>query len=135
MVGAAVSDHPRLEELLLKLGQMGAELSISSLRASSLSEVVLSELAKGGARTVTIAPEAGSERLRRLMKKGISEDDILESMDKIARAGIRLLKLYYMLGLPTETDQDIEGIIELTLKCKAIIDRRQSGGRRTRPRG
>ena len=129
LVGAAVCDHPRLEELLLKLGQMGAELSLSSLRASPLSEVVLRELAKGGARTVSIAPEAGSERLRRLIKKGISEDDILESMDKIAQAGIRLLKLYFMIGLPTETDEDIEAIIKLTLKCKSIIDKRQSGGR------
>ncbi|HEY55247.1 MAG TPA: radical SAM protein [Dehalococcoidia bacterium] len=129
LVGAAASDHPRLEELLLKLGRMGAELSISSLRASPLSEVVLRELAKGGARTVSIAPEAGSERLRRLIKKGISEDDILESMERVAEAGIRLLKLYFMIGLPTETDEDIEAIIKLALNCKGIIDRQQSGGR------
>jgi len=108
---------------------MGAELSISSLRASPLSRIVLKELAKGGVRTVSIAPEAGSERLRRLIKKGISEDDILESMERVAEVGIRLLKLYFMIGLPTETDEDIEGIIKLALNCKGIIDRQQSGGR------
>ncbi|GAH98484.1 unnamed protein product [marine sediment metagenome] len=84
LVGPAVSDHPQLEELLLKLGQMGAELSISSLRVSPLSRIVLRELAKGGARTISLAPEAGSQRLRQVIKKSISEDDILESMDKVA---------------------------------------------------
>jgi radical SAM superfamily enzyme YgiQ (UPF0313 family) len=129
LVGAAVSDHPQLEELLLKLSQMGAELSISSLRMAPLSSVVLRELAKGGARTISLAPEAGSQRLRQLIKKGISEDDILESVDKVAEPGIRLLKLYFMIGLPTETDEDIEEIINLTLRYKNILDRQQTGCR------
>ncbi len=131
LVGPAVSDHPQLEELLLKLGQMGAELSISSLRVSPLSRIVLRELAKGEARTISLAPEAGSQRLRQVIKKGISEDDILESMDKVAEQGIRLLKLYFMIGLPTETDEDIEEIINLTLNCKGILDRRKIGCRIT----
>ena len=129
LVGAAVSDYPQLEELLLKLGQMGAELSISSLRVSPLSRIVLRELAKGEARTISLAPETGSHRLRQVIKKSISEDDILESMDKVAEPGIRLLKLYFMIGLPTETDEDIEEIINLTLGYKNILDRQQTGCR------
>ncbi len=129
LVGPAVSDHPQIEELLLKLGQMGAELSISSLRVSPLSRIVLRELAKGEARTIALAPEAGSQRLRQVIKKSISEDDILESMDKVAEPGIRLLKLYFMIGLPTETDEDIEEIINLTLRYKNILDRKQTGCR------
>jgi radical SAM superfamily enzyme YgiQ (UPF0313 family) len=129
LVGAAVSDHPRIEELLLALGQMGAELSISSLRVSPLSRVVLRELAKGEARTIALAPEAGSQRLRQLIKKGISEDDVLEAMDKVAEQGIKQVKLYFMIGLPTETDKDIEEIIRLTLECKDILDKQQSGCR------
>jgi len=129
LVGPAVSDHPQIEELLLKLGQMGAELSISSLRVSPLSRIVLRELAKGEARTISLAPEAGSQRLRQIIKKSISEDDILESMDKVAEGGIRLLKLYFMIGLPTETDQDIEEIINLSLRYKKILDRQQTGCR------
>ena len=64
-----------------------------------------------------------------MIKKSISEDDILESMDKVAEAGIRMLKLYFMIGLPTETDEDIEAIIDLTLGYKNILDRRQTGCR------
>jgi radical SAM superfamily enzyme YgiQ (UPF0313 family) len=129
LVGAAVSDHPRIEELLLKLGQMGAELSMSSLRMAPLSRIVLRELAKGEARTIALAPEAGSNRLRRLIKKGISEEDVLEAMDKVAEQGIKQVKLYFMIGLPWETDEDIEEIIRLTLKCKDILDKQPSGCR------
>ena len=129
LVGAAVSDHPRIEELLSKLGQMGAELAMSSLRMAPLSSTVLRELTRGGARTVTLAPEAGSNRLRRIIKKGISEDDILETMGKVAGLGIKQVKLYFMIGLPWETDEDIEDIIRLTLKCKGILDKQPSGCR------
>ncbi len=129
LVGAAVPDHPQIEALLVKLRQMGAELSISSLRMKPLSRIVLREMAKGGARTIALAPEAGSQRLRQVIRKDISEDDILESMDKVAEQGIKQLKLYFMIGLPSETDEDIEAIINLTLKCKNILDRQQTGGR------
>ena len=129
LVGPMVSDHPQIEELLIKLRQMGAGLSISSMRIKPLSRIVLRELAAGGARTVTLAPEAGSERLRQVIKKGITEDDILESMEKVAEQRFRELKLYFMIGLPSETDDDIQEIISLALKCKDIIDRHQSGCR------
>ncbi|MCL0057458.1 radical SAM protein [Dehalococcoidales bacterium] len=129
LVGAAVPDHPQIEELVVKLCQMGAELSISSLRMRSLSRILLREMAKGGARTIALAPEAGSERLRQVIKKAISEDDILESVDKVAEQEIKQLKLYFMIGLPTESDEDIEEIINLTLSCKNILDRRQTGCR------
>jgi radical SAM superfamily enzyme YgiQ (UPF0313 family) len=129
LVGPVVSDHPQLEELLVKLHQMGAGLSISSLRVKPLSRIVLREMANGGARTISLAPEAGSERLRQVIKKGVSEDDILEAMEKVAEPGIRQLKLYFMIGLPTETDEDIEEIINLTLKCKSILDKQQIGCR------
>ena len=129
LVGAAVSDHPQIEELLVRLRQMGAELSISSLRMKPLSQIVLGEMAKGGARTIALAPEAGSQRLRQVIKKGISEEDVLESVGKVAEQGIKQLKLYFMIGLPTETEEDIDEIINLTLKCKDILDRWQSGCR------
>ena len=131
LVGSAISDHPQLEELLVKLNDMGAEFSLSSLRVSHLSDKVLSEIARGGARTITLAPEAGSERLRQVIKKGIGEDDILGAIGKLAEQGIKQLKLYFMIGLPSETDEDIEEIVKLTLKCKSIIDKRQSGTRLT----
>ncbi|MFC1957841.1 radical SAM protein [Chloroflexota bacterium] len=131
LVGAAVPDHPHFEELLTRLQQMGAELSISSLRIRPLPDVALREMAKGKARTIALAPEAGSQRLRQVIKKGITEDDILKAMDKVAEQKIKQLKLYFMIGLPSETDADIEAIIELTLKCKAILDEQQTGCRLT----
>ena len=131
LVGAAVSDHPQIEELLIKLHKMGAELSISSLRVRPLSSIILREMAKGGARTIALAPEAGSQRLRQVINKCITEDDILESIGKVAEQRIRQLKLYFMIGLPTENDEDIEEITNLALRCKNILDSEQTGCRIT----
>ncbi len=129
LVGPVVSDHPQIDELLARLRQMGAGLSISSLRIRPLPHTLLGEMAKGGARTITLAPEAGSQRLRQVIKKGISEEDIFEAMERVAEQKINQLKLYFMIGLPSETDNDIEAIINLTLICKNILDRRQVGCR------
>jgi len=131
LVGPAVSDHPQIEEILVGLRQMGAELSISSQRIKPLSQIALRELVAGEARTIALAPEAGSERLRQVINKSISEQDILEAMDKVAAQGIKHLKLYFMIGLPSETDRDIEEIIDLVISCKGVLDRQQPGCRIT----
>ena len=129
LVGPAVTDHPDIEELVTRLCQMGAGLSVSSLRIKPLSPVVLAGLIQGGARTITLAPEAGSERLRRLIAKGINESDIFNAVTTVAEQGVRRLKLYFMIGLPSESDDDIEEIIRLTLACKGILDKRSGGSR------
>ena len=131
LVGPAVSDHPQIEELLIKLRQLGAGLSISSLRIKPLPSAVLAEMAKGGAQTIALAPEAGSQRLRQIIRKGFSEDDILETLGKVAQQKIKQLKLYFMIGLPSETDDDIKAIINLTLRGKDLLDRQQTGCRLT----
>ncbi|MBM2825518.1 MAG: radical domain protein [Dehalococcoidales bacterium] len=131
LVGAVVPDYPHFEELLSRLKPMGAELSVSSLRIKPLPTTLLKEMAKGGAGTIVLAPEAGSERLRQVIKKGINEDDILVAINRVAGEGLKQLKLYFMIGLPTETDEDIEEMVKLTLKCKAILDSKQTGCRLT----
>jgi len=131
LVGPTVSDHPRFEELLSGLQRMGAGLSVSSLRVKPLSTAALREMTKGKARTIALAPEAGSQRLRDVIKKGISEDDIFEAMEKVAGQGVRQLKLYFMIGLPSETDDDIKEIIDLALRCKSVLDRQNPGCRIT----
>ncbi|MEK7354310.1 MAG: radical SAM protein [Chloroflexota bacterium] len=131
LVGPAVPDHPRFEELLTRLQQMGAELSISSLRIKPLPTIALQEMAKGGARTIALAPEAGSQRLRLVVRKNIDEDDILQAMQLVANQGIKQLKLYFMIGLPTETDEDIEEIVKLVIKCKTVLDRQRTNCRIT----
>ncbi len=129
LVGPVVPDHPQIDELLTELRQMGAGLSLSSLRVSPLSGIVLKELVRGGARTIALAPEAGSQRLRQVIGKGISEDDILRAVAKTAEQGIKQLKLYFMIGLPSETETDIEEMVALTLRCKGIIDKSKAGCR------
>jgi radical SAM superfamily enzyme YgiQ (UPF0313 family) len=129
LVGPIVSDHPEIEKLLPRLRQMGARLSLSSLRISPLSSKVLSEIVKGGARTVTLAPEAGSQRLRQVIGKGITEDDVLRAVAEVAEQGLKQLKLYFMIGLPSEADVDIEEMVTLVLKCKDILDRGKAGCR------
>jgi len=127
LVGPAVTDHPRVEELVSGIRHRGAHVSVSSLRIRPLPETVLSAVAQG-TRTVALAPEAGSERLRRVLGKVFTEDEILEAVGKTAASGFRHLKLYFMLGLPTETDQDIEEAVALVLKCRNQFDR--AGGSR-----
>jgi radical SAM superfamily enzyme YgiQ (UPF0313 family) len=129
LVGPVVSDHPQVEELLVGLRRMGAGLSVSSMRIKPLADAVLAALAEGGARTVTLAPEAGSERLRQAINKGITEDDILDSVTRAAKQRFRELKLYFMVGLPTEIEADIQEIISLVLRCKRILDKYRSGCR------
>jgi radical SAM superfamily enzyme YgiQ (UPF0313 family) len=131
LMGPAVTDHPQIIELLHRLNSIGAELSLSSMRINNLSVDVLNELAKGKTETITIAPEAGSQRLRDMINKGISEDDILEAADRMAGYRFRQLKLYFIVGLPTETDKDIEDIIKLTLALKERLEKRGSGMRIT----
>ncbi len=129
LVGPAVTTHPQVETLVEGLAGMGAGLSVSSLRVRPLPEAVLGAVLRGGARTVALAPEAGSERLRRLINKAVSREDVLEATRKVAGHGARHLKLYFMFGLPTETDEDIEAIVRLSLDCKAVLDSRRAGGR------
>lgn len=129
LVGASVTDHPQIEELTTNLIEMGAEISVSSLRIKPLSPTVLEAVTSSGTRTITLAPEAGSQRLRELIRKGISEDDILQAMAKVAEQKPKRLKLYFMIGLPSETDEDIEAIVDLTLASKNILDKQQSGCR------
>ena len=115
LVGAAVSDYSRLGELTVGLRAMGVRISVSSLRVDPLPEVLLQALAESGTRTLTIAPEAGSQRLRALINKGVSEDDVLRAAHAAARYDFAQLKLYFMLGLPGETDDDVQAIVDLTL--------------------
>lgn len=131
LVGPSVTDHPQIEELTRQLRDMGAEISVSSLRIKPLPSIVLGDLVKGGTRTVALAPEAGSQRLRSYIRKGINEDDILKAVGMVATEGVKQLKLYFMVGLPTETDADIEEMARLVQQCKQVLDKGTYAGRIT----
>lgn len=124
LVGAAVSDYSRIDELVTGLRAMGARMAVSSLRAAPLSETLVKSLAESGSQTLTLAPEAGSERLRALIRKDVSADDVLRAADLAARYDFPHLKLYFMLGLPAETEEDVQAIVDLVTAVRERFSRR-----------
>jgi len=126
LVSIALCDHPDIERILANLLEMGYAISPASLRLDDLTESIVRVLRESGERTITIAPETGSDRLRRVINKTVTNDEILDRADLIFANGIENLKLYYMIGLPTETDDDLVAIRELTLQ---IRDRMMKHGR------
>ena len=118
LVGSAVSDLPGISDLCGQCLEKEIRISFSSLRADGLSEELLSTLQQSNVKTATIAPDAGSERMRRVINKGITEEAILAAADSLVANGIPNLKLYFMIGLPTETADDVEAIIGLCKKIK-----------------
>lgn len=116
LVSSSVCDHPELEGICREVLSRGGKISVSSLRLDRLQDFLLEGLAKSGHKTLSLAPEAGSQRLRDLMGKGIGEEQILDAVQRILSAGIWRLRLYFMVGLPTETRQDVEQIVELVKK-------------------
>ncbi len=124
LVSAAVSDHSRIDELANELRGMGARISVSSMRTDPLSVPLVQALAASGAQTMTIAPEAGTERLRRVISKSQTEADLLGAVELAQALNFSMLKLYFMIGHPTETDDDIQCIVDFTLKAKSIYKRK-----------
>jgi radical SAM superfamily enzyme YgiQ (UPF0313 family) len=120
LVGAAVSDLPEVGRLCEQALLSGCRLSFSSLRADALRPELIKALKQSDVKTATIAPDAGSERMRRVINKGISEEDILHAAELLVAEGIPNLKLYFMLGLPSETSEDVAAVVSL---CKRIKQR------------
>ncbi|MBN1483713.1 MAG: radical SAM protein [Chloroflexia bacterium] len=124
LVGAAVSDHPQLDEMVRAIRDLGGGFSVASLRADQLSPVLLEGLRQSGTRTLTLAPEVGSAGLARSINKGFGREELLRAVDMAVRAGLHRLKLYFMIGLPGETDEDIRAIAALVREVRE----RQGGG-------
>jgi radical SAM family uncharacterized protein len=117
LVGAAISDYPDIKDLCASIE---GNVAVSSLRADSVSEALIERLAKSGHKTIAIAPEAASERMRKVINKGITEEDILRAADMIFKHGIPNLKLYFIIGLPSETQEDVDAIIALAGKVHEV---------------
>jgi radical SAM superfamily enzyme YgiQ (UPF0313 family) len=121
LVSIALCDHPEIERILTGLLDMGYSISPASLRLDDLTEPIVKLLRKSGERSITIAPETGSDRLRRVINKTVTNEEILAATDLIFANGIDNLKLYYMIGLPTETDDDLIAIRDLTAQMREIM--------------
>ena len=124
LVSAAVSDHTQIDELANELAGMGASISASSMRMDPISVPLIRAMAKGGTQTLTVAPEAGSERLRNVINKTQTEEQMMRAVGLAAELGFPQLKLYFMTGHPTETDDDIQELIDFTLKARQMFRRR-----------
>jgi radical SAM superfamily enzyme YgiQ (UPF0313 family) len=121
LVSIALCDHPEIDRILEGLADMGYSISPASLRLDDLTRTIVQRLRESGERTLTIAPETGSDRLRRVINKTVTNDEILDRAELIFASGIENLKLYYMIGLPTETDEDLVAIRDLTLQLRDIM--------------
>ncbi|HEY3382279.1 MAG TPA: radical SAM protein [Vicinamibacterales bacterium] len=115
LVSIALCDHPEINRILARLHELGYGISPASLRLDDLTEPIVRLLRASGERSITIAPETGSDRLRRVINKTVTNAQILDRADLVFASGIENLKLYYMIGLPTETDDDLVAIRDLTI--------------------
>jgi radical SAM superfamily enzyme YgiQ (UPF0313 family) len=116
LIGAEMASQPGIAAVCEFIGQAGGRASPSSLKADVITQDLARVLGAQHNRSVTIAPEAGSERMRRIINKNLTEPEILQAAEWLVGSGVQSLKLYFMVGLPTETLDDVEGIVELTAK-------------------
>jgi radical SAM superfamily enzyme YgiQ (UPF0313 family) len=121
LVGAALSDYRGIGELCRYILQSGGKISVSSLRLDALDDDMIEVLRASGHKTVALAPEGGSQRLRDLINKDLTEEQILAACDRLICKGILNLKLYFIIGLPTETAADLEEMAELVKKVRERV--------------
>ena len=125
LVGAEMASVPGVAQIAAGVAGAGGRLSPSSLKADCISPDLAAALSRNGVRSVTIAPEAGSERMRKVINKNLTEADILRAAEMLVNRDIESLKLYFMIGLPEERDEDVLAITHLTGKILDLIRARK----------
>jgi radical SAM superfamily enzyme YgiQ (UPF0313 family) len=129
LISAATSDHPQLEQLLARMLEVGADVSLSSLRIDRISPFLVEALVRSGTRTITLAPEAGSQRMRDVINKRLTHEQIVQAAELAGRGGIPKVKLYFIVGLPGETDDDVRELAALSSEILARTREHQRGAR------
>ncbi|MGD8628740.1 MAG: radical SAM protein [bacterium] len=127
LVGTAVGDHPDLIQLIDSLLSKGRTAGISSLRADQVTPELVERLVKCGIKTITIAPEAGTDGLRQRIGKRITDEQVVEAVRILSEAGVANIKLYFMIGLPGETDEDVEAIVTLVARLEKMRGKSRLG--------
>ena len=122
LLGSSVADHPQIDEIAAGLVNMGKKITVASMRADSVSDALLDALAASGQGTITLAPEAASARLRGAIGKNILMDRVLEVIKSAMKSGILNVKLYFMVGLPTETSEDVDGIVTVAERARRLMN-------------
>jgi radical SAM superfamily enzyme YgiQ (UPF0313 family) len=126
LVSTAVCDHPEISEILQGLRAMDYRISVSSLRLDQISDELLDALVESRDQQIAVAPETGSDRLRRVINKNLTNDEIVDICGAVFDRGMLTIKLYMMVGLPTETEEDLEEMVKLVERIK---DRMLEAGR------
>ena len=121
LVGAAVTDHPQIEALLRTVVDSGRSIGISSLRACRITEPIARLLARGGYRTLTIAADGSSQRLRDAVQRNTTEEHLFRAARHAREAGLTRIKLYEMIGLPGETEADIDELGRLATELSKVL--------------
>lgn len=127
LVSPAVGDHPEIYKIVRTLVDRGREVTVSSLRIDTATGELIEALVEGGLRSVAIAPEAGSEKMREFINKQLTEEQILDGVRLLGECGLKKIKLYFMIGLPTETRDDVKAISDLVKKIKDRLVRSFKG--------
>lgn len=123
LVGAAVTDHPDIAAIVRDVVDGGRQVGISSLRADKLDDELVGLLARGGYRTLTVAGDGASERMRRVIERSTRAEHLIRSAAYARAHGLHTLKVYMMLGVPSETDADVDELVELSRELAAIHPR------------
>ena len=118
LVSTAVCDHPEISTILSELRKMEYKITVSSLRLDQISEELLDALVESNDQQIAVAPETGSDRLRRVINKNLTNDEIVDICGAVFDRGMLTIKLYLMVGLPTETQEDLEEMIVLVERIK-----------------
>jgi radical SAM superfamily enzyme YgiQ (UPF0313 family) len=130
LVGAAVSDYAQIGRLCRYIVEKGAKVSVSSLRIDRIDADMLDALIASGHKTISLAPEGGSQRLRDLIRKNLTEEQILDACEMLISRDILNLKLYVIIGLPTETGDDLEELARLVEKIRERVIERARANKR-----
>jgi radical SAM superfamily enzyme YgiQ (UPF0313 family) len=123
LIGSAISDYVRIRELCLQLVEENYQLGLSSFRLDKIDASFLRILERGKVNTITFAPEAGTERLRKLINKNLSQQQIIKAAEVISQSSVQQVKLYFLIGLPGERWEDIEGIVTLIEKMHNVFSK------------
>ena len=120
-VGASVSSHRSIAKLAKSVADRGGRASLSSIMSQKVSRELAASISESEYKTVALAPEAGSERLRRAAGKRVTNEQVISAVKELAEAGIRGFKLYFIAGLPTETDVDLDAIADLAVAVRDVV--------------
>jgi radical SAM superfamily enzyme YgiQ (UPF0313 family) len=121
LVGPDTSDYSGLDPLTCFIGEQGGSFSPSSLRVDAITPLLAGRMAAGGERSITLAPEAGTPRMREVINKDFSDDRIVQAAADALASGMQHVKLYFMCGLPTETDDDVLGMARLAIRIREEV--------------